>query len=317
MFIHKAAMPKSEATSLTRRRYYIGEWYGHDFATLSQEQRSAWSIDPPKNATCPYKSGIEGMANKRCSKEGGVCSLRLYERSKGGEVTPCESRDTLCPHRFLEGGTVFSWVGAHILNDPEAAIVSEVPFLTPTARNSGNTGSRSIGKIDHVLVTQKKGLFEWCAVEMQAVYFSGKNMQQDIGRHSETTSGLIWPSSVRRPDYRSSGPKRLMAQLQTKVPTISRWGKKTAVVIDNEFWNSLGKKSEIDHLSNAEVVWFVPNYVPCARGGVSLKPKGVHYTTLDSAVAGLTGGAPMPRDRFESELRQRLGALAAKTGHAR
>jgi hypothetical protein len=297
-------------------RHYIGEWYGRDFASLSPAIRSEWATTPPTLAPCPFKAGQPFMANQNCSKEGGVCSLRLYAKDAGGAVTGQVKRDTVCPHRFLENGEIFAWIGEYILNDKNASIIPEVPFLTPTQKNSGLTGNRAIGKIDHVLVSQKTGAFEWCAVEIQAVYFSGENMQQDFARHSDTSTGLVWPNLVRRPDYRSSGPKRLMPQLQTKVPSISRWGKKTAVVIDEAFWNSLGKMNEVEHLSNAEVVWFVVKYSTTDTGKITLVRHTVHHTTLDGAVLGLTGGTPMPKDRFESELHSRLQLLSAKTNLA-
>jgi hypothetical protein len=307
-------MPDSTASNRAPSpRYYIGEWYGYDFVTLSAKNRSRWGATPPVDAICPFKAGLPGIANKNCSKEGGVCSLRLYAKDTNGNITPQEKRDTLCPHRFLEDGKIFGWIGEHVLGDPTALVVPEVPFLNPSLKNSGATSSRAIGKIDHVLVSQKNGGFEWCAVEIQAVYFSGENMQQDFARHSEFGSGLIWPLIVRRPDYRSSGPKRLMPQLQTKVPTISRWGKKTAVVIDEAFWNSLSKMNEVDHISNAEVVWFVVKYSATTTGKITLERHSVHHTTLDGAVVGLTGGTPMPKDRFESELRARLKPRVTKT----
>ena len=65
--------------------------------------------------------------------------------------------------------------------------------------------------------------------------------------------GLPFPEGIRRPDFRSSGPKRLMPQLQIKVPTISRWGKKMAVVVDLPFWESLGAITEVDHVSNCDL----------------------------------------------------------------
>ena len=136
-------------------RYYIGEWYGHDFATLPPETRSTWATAAPLDAPCPYKAGLPVMTNKKCSKEGGVCSLRLYAKDASGNITPQEKRDTVCPHRFLDGGKISAWVGEHILNDQSASVVPEVPFLNPTLRNSGAISTRAIGKIDHVLVSQK------------------------------------------------------------------------------------------------------------------------------------------------------------------
>jgi hypothetical protein len=46
--------------------------------------------------------------------------------------------------------------------------------------------------------------------------------------------GVPFPAVQRRPDFRSSGPKRLMPQLQIKVPTISRWGRRTRCTTSGE-----------------------------------------------------------------------------------
>jgi hypothetical protein len=90
----------------------------------------------------------------------------------------------------------------------------------------------AVGKIDEVLVNADGGALRWCALEIQAVYFSGSSMENDFKIMREWTGpGVPFPEVQRRPDFRSSGPKRLMPQLQIKVPTISRWGKKMAVVI--------------------------------------------------------------------------------------
>ena len=116
----------------------------------------------------------------------------------------------------------------------------------------------AVGMIDKVLVSLQGQQLKWCALEMQAVYFSGKSMENDFREmRAWNGPGIPFPAVVRRPDFRSSGPKRLMPQLQVKVPTISRWGKKMAVVVDRPFWDSLGEMRAVRDLSNAEIAWFV------------------------------------------------------------
>ena len=97
-----------------------------------------------------------------------------------------------------------------------------------------------------------------------------------------------------------------MPQLQIKVPTISRWGKKMAVVIDRAFWDSLGKMREVRDLSNCEIVWFVVAFAPAEDGRFALRRDATHFTTLDNAVEGLTGGTPMSLEQFEGQIRARL-----------
>jgi len=53
-----------------------------------------------------------------------------------------------------------------------------------------------------------------------------------------------------------------MPQLQIKVPTISRWGKKMAVVVDKSFWQSMSPMNPVKHLSNSDIVWFIMDYRP-------------------------------------------------------
>jgi hypothetical protein len=136
-------------------------------------------------------------------------------------------------------------------------VISEVPFLmgeTETQRQEAD----AVGMIDKVLVSISGQSLKWCALEMQAVYFSGKSMENDFKDMRQWEGpGIPFPKVQRRPDFRSSGPKRLMPQLQIKVPTISRWGKKMAVVVDKAFGGSLGEMSEIRDPSNSEIVWFV------------------------------------------------------------
>lgn len=167
--------------------------------------------------------------------------------------------------------------------------------------------------IDKVLVNPSNQAMQWCALEMQAVYFSGHRMENDFAAmRTWRGPGIFFPQAQRRPDFRSSGPKRLMPQLQIKVPTISRWGKKMAVVIDQAFWESLSAMREVRSLSNSEIVWFVVSYAPSAGDRFVLQRHAVHFTTLNHAVEGLTGGTPTSLERFESEIHVRMQQRGTK-----
>jgi hypothetical protein len=126
-------------------------------------------------------------------------------------------------------------------------------------------------------------------VEIQAVYFSGDSMNRDFqGILSREGQGLPFPAGKRRPDYRSSGPKRLMPQLQIKVPTLRRWGKKMAVVVDEDFFKAMGRMKTEDEMSNCDVAWFAVRY----DEALSLGAGGVYLTTLEESVDSLAAGAP-------------------------
>jgi hypothetical protein len=207
----------------------------------------------------------------------------------------------------LEANLVAQWVGETLLGTSEPAVISELPFLMGEAQAEEGADEDAVGKIDEVLVNTEAGALRWCALEFQAVYFSGKSMENDFRVMREWSGpGVPFPAVQRRPDFRSSGPKRLMPQLQIKVPTISRWGKKMAVVIDRAFWDSLSDMREVRELSNCEIVWFVVSFAPTKDGRFALQRHETHFTTLINAVEGLTGGTPMSLERFESQIRDRL-----------
>jgi Restriction endonuclease NotI len=288
-------------------RYGTGELYGFDFMTLSPERIRELSTASHKVMDCPFKPAQTGKTVPKCNKKGGVCSLRQFSQNEQGEVTGIGNPVTTCPNRFLEANLVSQWVGETLLGTSQPIVVSQLPFLMGEIQAEEEADQDAVGKIDEVLVHREGDTIRWCALEFQAVYFSGKSMENDFTvMRTWTGPGVPFPRVQRRPDFRSSGPKRLMPQLQTKVPTISRWGKKMAVVIDQAFWESLGKMREVKDLSNCEIVWFVVTFAPAADGRFALKRHEIHFTTLDNAVEGLTGGTPMSLDRFENQIRARL-----------
>jgi hypothetical protein len=288
-------------------RYGAGELYGFDFSTLPAERIRELSQTSHKNVVCPFKRVQPGKPAPKCNKKGGVCSLRQFVMDESGRVEAKGEPVTTCPNRFLEGNLVAQWVGETLLGTPQPEVISQLPFLMGAIQAEEEADQDAVGKIDEVLVNAEGGMFRWCALEFQAVYFSGLSMENDFKVMREWPGpGAPFPAVQRRPDFRSSGPKRLMPQLQIKVPTISRWGKKMAVVIDQAFWDSLSEMREVKDLSNCEIVWFVVSFTPSKDGRFALQRHETHFTTLDNAVEGLTGGMPMSLDRFEQQIRARL-----------
>jgi hypothetical protein len=295
-----------------RERYGIGEWYGRLFSSLASDDRR-WLAnlqrlgkrDRPPMA-CPFRSTSE--RDIPCTKEGGVFSLRLYRKDAETNFVSPAPGDlvTTCPYRFLEAGRIFAWIGEELLGDTNPKVVTEIPFL----QRSADGETRDVGRIDHVLVHPAPGPMRWCALEMQAVYFSGPSMAKEFSmlRRSRSTR-LPFPVAHRRPDFRSSGPKRLMPQLQIKVPTLRRWGKKMAVVVDRSFFNALGDMEAVGDVANCDIAWFVVAY-EATEGGAALRPNFVRLTTLERAVEALTGGRPVTLASFEEKIREKLAAGA-------
>ena len=285
------------------RRFGIGEWYGYSYVGLTSDQRRAYSRSPGSQP-CPFR--IKGGS---CTKKGGVCSFRLYQDDGGVAVPTLDEEDglrVLCPRRFEEDTTIFQWVGETILGTPTPEIATEIGFL----KSEG--GNAHVGRIDMVLANEASSAaaLDWCALEIQAVYFSGKSMADEF-RNIEAFEGdgPPFPTQTRRPDYRSSGPKRLMPQLQIKVPTLRRWGKKMAVVVDKHFFASLGHMEEVHDLSSGDIAWFTVDFEETDDGrNFRLVRDKVHVTTLERATEGLTGGYPVTLTEFEEGILSKLSS---------
>jgi hypothetical protein len=292
-----------------RSRYSIGEWYGEAFEHLSghaRTERARIEIET-KGRTgrpCPFNG------KSQCFKKGGVCSLRLYEESEQGVVAGAGPLVTICRWRFLEQNTIFGWIGETLLQTSKPLVLSQIGLLPrlPGGLIGEEQSGREreyIGRLENILVHPSRDPIDWCALELQAVNFSGKAMGQEfeaLGKH--VYSALPFPAAHRRPYWRSFVPKRLLLQLQTKVPHITRWGKKTAVVIDEAFFGSLVRLEAKDDLSNADIAWFVVGYDQGTKW--TLVPRKVVFSDLDSSVRALTGGKALPRHEFETQLLVKL-----------
>jgi hypothetical protein len=94
-----------------------------------------------------------------------------------------------------------------------------------------------------------------------------------------------------------------MPQLQIKVPTLRRWGKKMAILVDYAFFLSMGEMKQVEAISNCDVVWVLVDFVPSPDGGVyTTKVVKEFGTTLESAIEGLTGGQAVSLEEFEERI---------------
>jgi len=309
---------------IIKTRYGAGEILGRNVASMTQQNRAGLHQELASKPVCPARASCHTFdpngvpkGGVRCNKPGGICSIRRYQAefttNKVGSLLPATIEavgtfSTICPERFLEGGRVFSWIGLTLLDTEKPRIVRELPFLENAGRSEAESDGEPVGRLDCVLVRPDDAAFNWCAVEMQAVYLSNSKTKHELSHLAASDLSLPFPATNPRPDYRSSGPKRLLPQLQIKVPTLSRWGVKTAVVVDQEFYASLGKMRNANHPSNADIAWFVMRYDEVPGGDLSLREGKVYYTTLGEAIEGLIGAQAIPKTEFEEEIKARLNA---------
>jgi len=325
---------------LSTSRYGIAEWYGNDVANMSPSERrelGQLASDQSQNGDlsgapiCPFLSSLK--PNSRCNKLGGVCSLRRFYKGEGGAGVPISDDKivTVCPSRFLQGiggkKSLFLWIAEVMLEVSQAIVVKEAPFLRSALTREPSKeeiGSESVGpkagRIDWIvscLPDEISSDLAWCAVETQALYFSGDKMKLEFDAYSENPFSVLFPIGRRRPDYRSSGPKRLAPQLDVKVPVLRNWGKKVAVVIDRYFYENMGElsdaypraKNDKERLDNSDIVWFVVGY----DNEFKLEADRVVYTTLESSRQALNATEPLSKSDFNRDLK-RIIDPKAKSG---
>ena len=256
--------------------------------------------DPP---ACGFQQG-----NPPCRKRGGVCSLIRYASGASGRVGPSQGEPVIvCPKRFEENRMLLHWL-AEIVGFPvnEAMVAREVPFMR------GTNTDRAAGKIDLVVARNRDGTLEWYGLEMQAVYFSGNGMQSEfLALRDDPNSAPPFPNAVRRPDWRSSSAKRLMPQLQVKVPTLRRWGSKMAVVVDRPFFDSIGGPSHEPSrdLNDGDIIWMVPEISRNRQGSYQLNRGHWEVLTLEDSGDKLLAAETVRREAFEQVLQSKLEHL--------
>lgn len=331
--------PSKKTLSKKNRKFFgIAEWYGQLYRSMSLEGAQRLAVVPSKHELCPYFGQVPALAprkgeNLNCNKAGGVCSIRNFRTGEDGGIDFSRSPiSATCPNRFLERGEILRHIGSKILQTDNPKFAKEIPFLKrhgelhvdeesvpdvePVDDLTGNDidaaddltdptdpKREDVGKIDLVLVNPDKR-DEWCAVEIQAVYFSGAKMSSDLKLiRAHTGNDLPGPAAGRRPDFRSSGPKRLMPQLMIKVPTLRRWGKKMVVVVDQPFFGSMACMERVDHISNSDIVWLVVKFDDGGPGSTAeLKVVEMVLTTLEESIKGLTAGRPTSLQEFQDKI---------------
>ncbi|WP_412537541.1 NotI family restriction endonuclease [Marinobacter sp. MIT932201] len=261
----------------------MAEKYGFPLNDLSGQAKSYRD-----SKECPFTTRL---CKKR--KGGGVCS-----------ITDGQSYPIVCPERFKQNQILYETIVEIAFGrTAKYAVLAEIPFL----KSHDQDANRSAGNIDNVIVhlNDLDEIIDWCALEVQAVYFSGKEMGPEA-KAFERTGTLIEPAQ-RRPDFRSSGPKRLLPQLEIKVPTLRRWGKKMFVAIDRPFFQWLPTIKSVEDISNADICWLSFN-LDTSQTPFQLKHDQSVFATLEDSREGLVAGYAPPKHEFEIDIEKAMNA---------
>lgn len=265
----------------------ISEVFGHGIQIQSEQ---AWADRNAKH--CSFR-------DSPCTKSSiknpiGICSL-----STGKEAA------ALCPARFLEDDRIFTDAANQAFGaGVRFGVFPEVRILKlPDAGKNG--ADRKIGKVDFLLGKIENGqVVDFCAVEVQAVYFSGTTIRPPLEyylKHRE----LDIANSERRPDFRSSAQKRLVPQLQLKVPVFRRWGKKFFVVVDTQFFRALPLFSRTT-AGNSELTWLNYPIQKSSSGSYKLEGPEIIFSEWEDVINALREGVPPDPSEIIGELEKKL-----------
>lgn len=317
-------------------RYGIAEWFGNDITSLTPEERQRFGQLAAKQdqdgdlsgaPTCPFLATLIPAA--RCNKASGVCTIRKFRQATEGSGVAMigDKIVTVCPSRFLQpvagDMNLFVWISEKMLGINNPTIVKETPFLRKVSdahrtaeiaadmEAEAEEEGKKAGRIDWILVnpaTMTAGELDWCAVETQALYFSGDKMRPEFDAYAKSPSPVLFPVGRRRPDYRSSGPKRLSPQLDVKVPVLRTWGKKVVVVIDRFFYDNMNTltdafpraRNDQERRDNSDVVWFVVDFDAQLR----MTASAIVFTSLDDSRRALNATEPLSKTDFTRNLKQ-------------
>ena len=201
---------------------------------------------------------------------------------------------------------LISWLIDIVGFSPKETLVArEVPFMHSIETN------KPAGKIDIVICRETDNNIEWYGLEIQAVYFSGPGMESDIlPLQSDLNKAPPFPKGHRRPDWRSSGAKRLLPQLEIKVPLLRRWGSKMAVAVDKPFFESISPTRETPNreatkrdISEGDLIWMVPELAQTSNNNFKLVRGHWEVLTLEESVKKLQAAEPIRKFEFERVLR--------------
>lgn len=263
----------------------ISEIFGYGVEDSTEEASKCRS-----DHRCPFR----GDACTKSSKKNplGVCSL------SDGSVAA-----STCPVRFTEGDRIFKDAARLAFGAGcSFGVFPEVKVLKIPAE--GVAKERKIGKVDFVLGKTVAGeVTDFAALEVQAVYFSGSEIRTPM-KYYLKHGHLDLENSDRRPDFRSSAQKRLMPQLQLKVPVFRRWGKKFFVVVDSVFFSALPSFKQTTP-ANSEITWLV---YPIAKvgNGYAMQDVEAIYSEWGEVKNSLREGIPPEPSEIVGELQRKL-----------
>jgi hypothetical protein len=247
-----------------------------------------------KSRLCPFNNKVPNCTKDKLNDPLGVCAV--FEQ---------DFTAITCPVRFRE-----NWI---IVEDgADFFFPKGASWTSLTEVRLKDKYGKSAGNIDLVLVSYDHDgkIKDFGALEVQGVYISG-NVRDPFAFYMKDPAGrknMNWRGKLKYPgpDYLSSSRKRLAPQLIFKGGILNSWGKKSAVVLDQGFFNTLPKLTEVPK-DKAEIAWFIYDLELNKKTNrfVLVRKKTV-YTKFLEALEKITRSDPGKMESFMSVIQKKL-----------
>jgi len=246
----------------------LAEVFGYPVDNMTQD-----AINHRHGRLCPFhnSSGIN------CTKSSATDPIGVCSIFEGNKIV------ATCPVRFRED--------FQIVSDAADFFFPGSKYVALTEARLKDMYGKSAGNIDIVIASIDKNgeIMDFGAVEVQAVYITGnvRNVFEKYMENPKANYGMEWPAkNYPSPDYLSSSRKRLAPQLIYKGGILHKWGRKMAVVVDENFFDQLPELKEVDK-EFADIAWMIYGFQR-NKGRYALKRKGIRYTHFEDALTTIT-----------------------------
>ena len=244
---------------------------------------------------CPFNNKVPNCTKDKAQNPLGVCSI-----AHQGELV------ITCPIRFRQG-----W---RIADDAaEFFFPPDTKWTALTEVRLKDANGDSAGNIDVVLCAYDAAgkVYDFGSLEVQAVYISG-NVRMPFEYYMDAPqerAEMDWTTreNYPRPDYLSSSRKRLAPQLIFKGGILTSWGKKSAVALNQAFFNTLPPLPKVGR-EEGEIAWLIYDVEPPSAPGQNfqLVRKDVVYTRFEPALIQITKSRPGRVEDFLLHLQSKV-----------
>lgn len=267
----------------------LAEVFGYPTGNSSTE-----AIRHRSKKLCPFNNKVPNCTKDKANAPLGVCS-----------VFDNDSIAITCPVRFRQDWIIADQAAEYFFgSDAQWTSLTEVKLRDQSGKSAGN--------IDLVIVSYDGAgkVLDFGAVEIQAVYISG-NVRRPFEHYMEDPIGranMNWRGQPNYPgpDYLSSSRKRLAPQLIFKSGILNKWKKKTAVILDEGFFNTLPQLQEVPK-EESEMAWLVYGLdLNRQTNKYNLVNKKNVYTAFNVSLDQITRSEPGSVDDFLAILQGKL-----------